>query len=184
MSFSIEYARHLILSYGALGPLAVIGLYVVHSFIPFPAQVLTFAVGAVYGPVWGTLLVWAGVVAGALAAFGAARLGGRRLAKRFVPAGRLEQFDVWVEQHGVGALLFGRVIPFFPVALMNFAAGLAHVSWQSFAWTTAVGTLPMIIVEVIAADQLRHGNPVGLWLMGALLMLGGLIWLLQRRRIA
>jgi uncharacterized membrane protein YdjX (TVP38/TMEM64 family) len=161
-----------------------IGLYVLHSFVPFPAQILTFTIGAVYGPVGGVILSWVAAMAGAAVAFGLARWGGRPLAERFVPRAYLVKFDTWVERYGVRALLGLRLIPLVSFDLMNYAAGLSRVPWWTFLWTTGLGILPMTVLEVVAADQLRQGKSAGLWLIGAAVLLTALVWIWKRRREA
>lgn len=182
MSFSLESIRDLIAGYGPWGPLAAIVLYVLHSFVPFPAQVLTLAIGAVFGPVWGTVVAWVAAMAGALVAFCVARLGGRPLAERFMPAAQLARFDYWVERYGTTALLILRFMPVVPFNLINYAAGLTPVSLGTFLWTTGVGILPITLLSVLAADQLAQGNTAGLWLMGALILLSGTVALLKGRQ--
>lgn len=184
MSFTIEGVRELIISYGYLGPLIAIGLYVLHSFVPFPAQILTFAIAIVYGPIWGTFWVWVAAMAGAYAAFGVARWGGRPLAERFVPPKYITSFDEWVDRHGLIALLGLRMIPLVSFNLMNYAAGLTRVSWWTFTWTTGLGILPITIPEVYAANQLAEGNMAGLWIFGAVALLSGGVWLWKRRKEA
>lgn len=184
MSMTVDSVRELILGTGVFGPLVAIGLYVLHSFVPFPAQILTFAIGAVYGPLWGTVLVWVGAMAGAYAAFGISRWGGRPLAARFIAEAHLQRFDDWGDQYGVAALLGVRLVPLVSFNLINYAAGLTRVSWFTFTWTTGLGILPITVLEIIAADQLRQGNPLGMWLFGGIILLGAAIWLTKRRRSA
>ena len=50
---------------------------VLHSFVPFPAEVVAMANGMLYGPLWGTLITWVGAMLGAYLAFGLARWLGR-----------------------------------------------------------------------------------------------------------
>ncbi|MEE8392980.1 MAG: redoxin family protein, partial [Rhodospirillales bacterium] len=45
---------------GAWGVGASIGIMVLHSFVPFPAELVAFANGMIYGPFWGTVITWTG----------------------------------------------------------------------------------------------------------------------------
>jgi uncharacterized membrane protein YdjX (TVP38/TMEM64 family) len=184
VSLTIDSVRELILGMGPLGPLVGIGLYVLHSFVPFPAQILTFSIGAVYGPLWGTIVVWIGAMAGAYVAFGVSRWGGRPLAARFIAGQHIQRFDDWFDRYGVGALLIVRLVPLVSFNLVNYSAGLTRVSWWTFTWTTGLGILPITILEIIAVDQLRQGNPLGMWLFGGIVLLGAAAWLIKRRRAA
>ncbi len=47
---SVAAAEELILSWGPWGVAASIGLMILHSFLPFPAEVIALANGMVYGP--------------------------------------------------------------------------------------------------------------------------------------
>lgn len=181
LSFSPAAIRTFILSYGALGPLVSMGLMVLHSLIPFPSELVTFANGVLYGPVWGTVLSWAGALLGAQLAFFITRLGGRPAAERFVPARHLDRFDAWVDRYGVGALLIARLLPIVSFNLLNYAAGLTRVSWWTFTWSTALGILPLTILMVVAADQFQKGNLLGVWLLGLAALIGGIVWFLRRK---
>jgi uncharacterized membrane protein YdjX (TVP38/TMEM64 family) len=57
-------------SLGAWGPLGSIGLMTLHSFVPFPAELLTIANGMVFGSFWGVVITWSGAMLGAYASFG------------------------------------------------------------------------------------------------------------------
>src|SRR5262245_10042122 len=72
---------------GAWGPLALVGLLVLQAVIaPLPSLPVLMAAGFVYGPWVGFAIGWFGLLVGASACFGLARMLGRPFAERFVSA--------------------------------------------------------------------------------------------------
>lgn len=174
LSNAIEFIRHS----GGLGVLASIGLMVIHSFVPFPAELVAIANGMVYGSFWGTVITWVGAMLGAFLAFGLARRYGRPLVGGILSRKNAQRLDDWVAQHGTGALFVSRFIPVISFNLINYAAGLLRVSWLTFAWTTGVGILPMTVLMVVMGEQL-HSLPLLVWV---LILCGGMIlWFLFQR---
>jgi uncharacterized membrane protein YdjX (TVP38/TMEM64 family) len=167
---------------GQWGVAVSIGLMVVHSFIPFPAEVVALANGIIYGTIFGTLITWTGAMLGAQAAFWTARSFGEPIVNKYVRADRRARVDRWIARNGTAALLTMRLIPVIAFNLINYAAGLARVRWWTFTWTTALGILPLAFLMVAAGDQLKN---LPLRLLGALLLAGLLLWLavkwLQKR---
>lgn len=165
-------------SAGAWGVGASIGLMVLHSFVPFPAELVAIANGMIYGPIWGTVITWVGAMLGAFAAFGLARMLGQRFVRRLLPEKNVQRVDDWVASHGAGALLFSRFIPVIAFNLINYAAGLTKVSWWRFAWTTGLGILPLTTLMVVMGDQIET-LPWQAWLL--LLGAGLALWLATHR---
>ena len=52
-AFSVNAVKASVSQMGAWGVVMSIGLMVVHSFLPFPAEVVAIANGLCFGPVWG-----------------------------------------------------------------------------------------------------------------------------------
>ncbi len=71
---SVQTIEETIRSWGIWGVLLSIGLMVLHSFVPFPAEFIAIANGMAYGAVWGTAITWTGAMLGAFCAFGTARV--------------------------------------------------------------------------------------------------------------
>ena len=165
-----------IVSFGSWGVAASIGLMVLHSFVPFPAELLALANGMIYGPFWGTVITWTGAMLGAFAAFGLARCFGRPLTERLVPTRHLARLDIWAARGGWRALLIVRFLPMIAFNLINYAAGLARVSWWTFAWTTGLGILPVTVLMAALGEGFDR-LPWMLWLL--LAAIGGslLLWL-------
>ena len=159
-----------IVSFGSWGVAASIGLMVLHSFVPFPAELLALANGMIYGPFWGTVITWTGAMLGAFVAFGLARCFGRPLTERLVPRRHLARLDGWAERGGWRALLVARFLPMIAFNLINYAAGLSRVRWRTFAWTTGLGILPLTVLMVAFGDALER-LPWTLWLLLALVCL-------------
>ncbi len=87
---------------GAFAPLLLIALLVVQSVVaPLPSQPVLMAAGFVYGPWLGLAIGWVGVLLGAIACFGIARLLGRPAVGYFVSAERLSAVDDYVSARGL-----------------------------------------------------------------------------------
>lgn len=166
----------------ALGPWAVAGsiaLMVIHSFLPFPAELLTLANGMVFGPFWGTVITWTGAMLGATSTFALVRLVGRPFVERMLSERQLVRLSAWSSTQGGITLLVARFIPLIAFNLLNYAAAMTNISWWTFIWATGLGILPLtILLNVFGASVLSMSSWV--WLpLGVVVLLG---WLLIRRR--
>ena len=170
-------------AWGMWGVAGAILLMVLHSFVPFPAEIVAMANGMVYGPFWGTVITWTGAMLGAYLAFGLARWLGRPFVRAMVAERHHEKLDDWVARQGGGMLFLSRFVPVISFNLINYAAGLTAISWWTFTWATGLGILPLTFLMVLIGDGLWSGETAA-WLWLVLAALGGwLIWrALTRRR--
>lgn len=180
---STEAVENLIRSWGAWGVVGSIGLMVIHSFVPFPSEILAIANGMIYGPIWGSLVTWVGAMLGAFLAFGLARSLGRPFLHRLVRAPRREAIDAWTGRQGGVALLISRLIPVIAFNLINYAAGLTNMSWWTFTWATGLGILPLTVLMAIFGHNMTM-IPWWLWPLLAGLALAAWLALRTARRRA
>ena len=153
--FSAKAIENTIQSWGAWGVLASIGLMILHSFVPFPAEFLAIANGMVYGPLWGTVITWSGAMLGGFLAFGLARALGRPFVAMMVARKDWTVLDEWAAIRGGRLVLISRFIPVIAFNLVNYAAGLTRISWWTFAWATGIGILPMTTLMVVMGDRIE-----------------------------
>jgi len=173
----------------ALGPwggIGIVALMVAHSFIPFPAEIVAFLSGEIFGLVRGTLYAWTGAMLGASLAFWLARLLGREAVMAMLPKASAKQLAQWSASSSTNVLFLARFIPVIAFNLVNYAAGLTQVRWWTFLWTTGIGILPLTIFFVYLGQRMRSATWLE-WLVTALsaLALWGaahLIAFLVRRR--
>ena len=185
---SASAVEELILSWGIWGVAGSITLMVLHSFVPFPAEMVAIANGMLYGPIWGTVITWTGAMLGAYLAFGLARWLGRPFVRSMVAQRHHEALDRWAVRQGGGALLLSRFVPVISFNLINYAAGLTAISWWTFTWATGLGILPLTFLMVVMGDRLWSGE-AGPWLWLLLAAVAGwLLWWVvaahRRRRAA
>lgn len=162
---------------------ASVGLMVAHSFVPFPAELLAVANGMVFGLWFGVLATWSGAMIGGLLAFALARWLGQRFVRRMAGERRWGEIERVSAGYGAGALLLLRLTPVISFNLVNYAAGLAGVGWWTFAWTTALGILPVTVLSVVVGSHMIHA-PWQVWaLLFAVVAAGvALHWCLRARR--
>ncbi len=177
---SVEGFEEMVDSWGPWGVAASIGLMVLHSFVPFPAEFLALANGMLFGAFWGTVITWTGAMLGAYLAFGLSRVLGRPFVELMVSGDHLSRLDGWTRRQGGGMLFLSRFLPVISFNLINYAAGLTNVSWFTFTWATGLGILPLTTLMVVMGDQ--AGNLTWpTWL--ALLAAGVVLWWLVFRKL-
>ncbi len=129
-------------------------IYIAVTGLSLPgAAILTLAGGAVFGLLWGTVIVSFASTIGATLAFLAARFLFRDAVKaRF--GERLKAIDAGVAKEGALYLFTLRLVPVFPFFVINLAMGLTNLKTLTFYWVSQVGMLAGTLVYVNAGTQL------------------------------
>jgi len=137
-----------------LATLAYAAVYIAVTGLSLPgAAVLTLAGGALFGLLWGTLIVSFASSIGATLAFLAARFLFRdTVAARF--GDRLAAIDAGLAQDGPYYLFTLRLVPLFPFFVINLAMGLTSIKTVTFYWVSQAGMLAGTLVYVNAGTQL------------------------------
>ncbi len=129
-------------------------IYVAVAALSLPgAAVMTLAGGAVFGLLWGTVLVSFASSLGATLAFLASRFLLRDwVAGRF--GQRLQAIDDGIRREGGFYLFTLRLVPVFPFFMINLLMGLTPMRSATFYWVSQVGMLAGTLVYVNAGTQL------------------------------
>lgn len=129
-------------------------LYVAVTAASLPgAALLTLAGGAVFGLLWGTVIVSFASTLGATLAF----LSARFLARDWVSARfgqRLAAIDEGIRKEGAFYLFTLRLVPIFPFFLVNLLLGLTAMKTRTFYWVSQMGMLAGTVAYVNAGTQL------------------------------
>ena len=141
------------------GVLLVIALGLIHTIVWYPAEILDTAAGFVYG-FWPALpLVMACWIISGLLAYFIGRHAARPILYRLAGRERFERVEGLIDRGGVTFLLVARLVPIVPFSLTGYVAGAARVPIGRYAWTTAVGYLPITAFFVYVGSQLEEFSP-------------------------
>ena len=139
-------------------PVMVLGAYfaayVAITGLSLPgAAIMTLAGGAVFGLLWGTVVVSFASTLGATVAFVVSRYVLRDgIQRRY--GDRLKTINAGVERDGGFYLFTMRLVPAFPFFVINLVMGLTPMRTLTFAWVSQIGMLPGTVVYVNAGTQL------------------------------
>ncbi len=146
-------------------------VYVTVAALSIPgAAVMTLVAGAIFGLLWGTVIVSFASSLGATLAF---------LASRFVLrdwvqekyGDKLRPINTGVEKEGAFYLFGLRLVIGFPFFVINLAMGLTPIKTWTFYWVSQIGMLAGTVVYVYAGTKLGEFT-VSIGLVVALALLG------------
>ena len=168
--------------------------YVIVTGASFPgAAVMTLAAGALFGVLWGTVIVSFASTLGATLAF----LSSRYVLRDSIEARfgeRLKAINAGLERDGAFYLFSLRMIPVFPFFAVNLVMGLTRIPTLTYMWVSQLGMLLGTVVYVNAGTQLARieslsgiASPA---VLGSFVLLGIVPWLakaiigaIKRRRV-
>ncbi len=168
--------------------------YISVSALSLPgAAVMTLAAGALFGLLWGTVIVSFASSIGATLAFLVSRYLFRdAIQDRF--RSRLKSINDGMAKDGLFYLFTLRMVPLFPYFLVNLLMGLTLIRASSYYWVTQLGMLAGTLVYVNAGTQLAKisglssivspGLLISFTLLGIFPLLAKrFLHFLQRRRV-
>lgn len=126
---------------GWWAPLGHIVIFALGTVFFIPGIIFSLVGGALFGPLWGTILNLTGATLGATASFLVARYVGADWVRR--KAGlRLDRLITGVETEGWRFVAFVRLVPVFPFNLSNYAFGLTRIRLLPYLIASLVCMVP------------------------------------------
>ncbi len=131
-------------------------IYVAVTGLSLPgAALMTLVAGAIFGLLWGTVIVSFASSLGATLAFLASRFLFREaIQSRFGES--LKAINAGVEKDGAFYLFTLRLVPAFPFFVINLVMGLTPIRTWAFYWVSQIGMLAGTVVYVNAGTQIAR----------------------------
>ncbi|MFN3236875.1 MAG: FAD-dependent oxidoreductase [Pseudomonadales bacterium] len=151
-------------------------IYVAVTALSLPgAAIMTLAAGAVFGLLWGLVLVsFASTIGATLAMLVSRFILREQVLKRF--GNQMSKIDQGIEKDGAFYLFTLRLVPAFPFFAINLLMGLTSIPVLTFFFVSQVGMLAGTFVFVNAGTQLAQidslGGILSPGLIGSFVLLG------------
>lgn len=165
----ITHAREWIFHFGIWAPLVFGVIYAVLAVMLFPASVMTVVASALFGPVYGLIIVSVSSTAGAALSFLVSRYLARSTVEKWVSENeKFINFDDLVRRNGTIIVGITRLVPLFPYTLLNYAFGLTGIKFWNYVIMSWLFMLPGTVLYVVGTDVIvriisTHKFP---WLAG------------------
>ncbi|KAL4444259.1 hypothetical protein ABPG75_011996 [Micractinium tetrahymenae] len=140
------------------GSMVFLGVYTVGVVLMFPAMVMAMAAGAIFGMLYGSLLVWVGSSVGQTIAF----VIGRYLLRELVVQYLTKQFPKWtaidkaLESEGWKLVTLLRLSPIAPWNVLNYALSVTAVPLLPYCLASALAILPYLLLFVYFGSLARN----------------------------
>jgi uncharacterized membrane protein YdjX (TVP38/TMEM64 family) len=148
-------------------------VYVVCTVLFVPGSILTLGAGAIYGPVWGTILISLASTTGAACAFLLGRYVARDQVQTWIQSKpRFAALDGAIARKGGWIVFLLRLSPVFPFNLLNYALGLTGVRFWPYVLASWIGMLPGTIAYVLVGyagqEALAGEQKLWYWVVAAI----------------
>jgi uncharacterized membrane protein YdjX (TVP38/TMEM64 family) len=156
---------------GPLAPFLYVPLFVLVNFL-IAWVILAGAAGLLFGTAAGTPLALAGVTLAALAQMAVSRrLAGEHRGK-LLPR-RTKRIENFLTENGAVAVMESRIVPVLPYGLVNYSAGLTHLSYKDMALGTFIGAAPKVFAYTALGGSLGDlTSPEAITAIALLVILG------------
>ena len=140
-----------------------VALLVVDALVPVPSSLVMISLGALYGPVAGALLAFAGRFGMAVVGLAVGRAAAP-LAIKLVTRAQREYAHTLLERHGALAIILSRPVPIL-AETVTLSAGAARIPWRVALPAAVVGSIPEAIAYgAVGAAATSAANGALVWL--------------------
>ena len=137
-----------------MGPLLVLGGYVVAVLLAVPVAALITVGALVFGPWPGMAYALMGMVSGATVTYGVGRWVGAAWVDHFAADGRVHTLVEAIKRRGLWAIIVIRFVPIAPFIMVNMTAGAFRVRLRDYVLGTFLGLAPGTVVISLFMDRL------------------------------
>jgi len=144
-----EIVKQYILGLNFIGPILIIVLYILFNIALMPTFYFIFISSYLYGPFYGFLLGWFGMIIGLTSSFLSSRYIFRKdFTKKFGNTKIVKTLEDYIQKYHGWAVIFFRLFFVIPYNIQNPAYGLTSVKLYIYVLCSAIGILPTTILYI------------------------------------
>ncbi|MBK0404343.1 TVP38/TMEM64 family protein [Adhaeribacter sp. BT258] len=151
--------------FGYWGPLVIILFMIVQMFMVV-VNVLAIIIITilVYGPVWGSLIAFSGIMLASIIGYGVGRWAGVALVHKLLGVKAATKVEAQVDRYGYWAVAIARVIPVISNDAISFVAGSTGLGFWKFLGATTAGVVPLITLIAFIGNDSKSLTTGLIWL--------------------
>jgi uncharacterized membrane protein YdjX (TVP38/TMEM64 family) len=147
---------------GSWGPLVFVLIYIIAVVLALPGSAITIAGAALFGSVWGVVLVSIASTIGASIGFLISRYLARDfIVRKFSQNEKFQKLDHLTKEHGAIIVAITRLVPLFPFNFLNYGFGLTGVRFRTYVFWSWLCMLPGTVLYVVGTDAIIRGLTEG-----------------------
>ncbi|QFR39409.1 FAD-binding protein [Candidatus Gracilibacteria bacterium 28_42_T64] len=139
----------------AIGPFIYILFYAIRPVVLFPATLMTFMSGALFGPWLGIAFTLVGENMSAAFAYFLGTVFGKKIIGPDSHGGLVDDLKSKANESPFMTILMTRLL-FFPFDLVNYISGFLRINFKGFFLATLIGIIPGASVFVIAGSAFHN----------------------------
>jgi len=149
-------------SLGSAGMLVFMFIYIAATVAAVPGSAVTVAAGALFGSVFGVILVSISSTVGATLCFLISRYFARNAIVQWLSTkNTFLRLDKLTEEHGAVIVALTRLVPIFPFNILNYGFGVTRVKLKDYVFWSWICMLPGTILFVVGADAVTKAFSQG-----------------------
>ncbi|MCM4158955.1 TVP38/TMEM64 family protein [Antarcticibacterium flavum] len=164
--------------FGYIGPLVIILAMILQMFLLIIPTIALMVVSILaYGPLWGSLIVFAAVYCASTVGYLIGAYLGPVIVEKLIGAKTEKKIGQFIEDYGFWAIIITRLNPLLSNDAISFVAGLLRMGYWRFIGATLVGIAPLTIFIAIMGrsnDTLIQGLVWGS--VVSLILFIGYVW--------
>lgn len=175
-----DLIREWVSQFGVWGPIVMLTAMVLQMFLFFVPNILLILICILsYGPVWGGLLAWAGVLLASTVGYFIGNKLSPMIVHRLVSTKTQQTIREYLRDYGMKAIFVFRLSSFSNDGL-SLVAGLLNMQYRRFITATIMGITPLITILAIFGKEAKIEK--GLLWVGLVLLLGLIIYVVVDRK--
>ncbi len=165
------------------GPAFIIAFTVLQMFVVVVNVVALIVIAVLaYGPVWGSLIAFAGIMLASCIGYALGRLAGAALVDKLLGPETAAKVEEQVHRYGVWAVVIARISPFLSNDAISFIAGSTRLPFLKFILATIGGILPLIALIAYLGEDTDRLKTGLIWVSVIAIVAFGIYYFYDRQK--
>lgn len=145
-----ERIENWVSQFGYFGPIVIILAMILQMFLLIIPTIALMVVAIIaYGPIWGSLIVFAAVFAASTVGYLIGSYLGPVIVEKLIGAKAENKISDFIERYGFWAVFITRLNPILSNDAVSFVAGVLKMGYWKFMGATLSGIAPLILFVAV-----------------------------------
>ncbi|MGB7843407.1 MAG: TVP38/TMEM64 family protein [Salinimicrobium sp.] len=170
--------------FGWFGPMVIVITMVLQMFlIVIPSPLLMVVAILAYGPVWGSLILFAAIFTASSVGYFIGRYLSPAVVEKLIGIKTEKKITSFIEDYGFWTVIVVRLSPFLSNDAISFVGGILKMGYWKFIGATMIGIFPLIFFIAYLGGNYERLKTGLIWTsVASLLLFIAFVWWDKKKR--